>query len=42
MLTSPAPLGIPAGFDSFALFIAAATPTIVLVIGNIVHKRFGI
>ena len=42
MLTSPAPAGVPGGFDSFALFIAAASAAIVLVIGNLVHKRLGI
>lgn len=42
MLTSPAPVGIPAGFDSLALFIAAASAATFLMIGNLVHKRFGI
>lgn len=42
MLTSPAPLGIPAGFDSLALFIAAASAAAFLAIGNLVYKRFGV
>ena len=42
MLTSPAPLGIPDGFDSLALFVAAASAAAFLAIGNLVHKRFGV
>ncbi len=42
MLTSPAPTGIPEGFDSLALFVAAASAAAFLAIGNLVHKRFGV
>ena len=42
MLTSPAPIGIPDGFDSLALFIAAASAATFLAVGNLVYKRFGV
>ena len=42
MLTSPAPTGIPDGFDLLALFTAAASAAAFLAVGNLVHKRFGV
>ena len=42
MLTSPAPVGLPDGFDSLALFIATASAAAFLAVGNLVHNRFGV
>jgi len=39
MLSSAVP--IPGAFDFWALFIAAAGAAACLVVGNLVHKRFG-
>jgi hypothetical protein len=40
MLSSPDP--VPAGFNLFALFVAAVCAAGCLALGNLIHKRFDV